>query len=206
MLGPKRATRLSARVRPVERTCEHHHIDPFADLQGLLRRLGPRRTRSGQTRSGAAPLLPQKTPDRSDGGAGSADDRSGRDGGGYGRGRRPWLMRSELQDQDRGKRSDPLDGSRTPARRRAGQDPSYPAPPRRGSLHSWPVLAHGIDVDGPEERSLTLLTGTFDAPLGPPPGSHSEATALCLGRPAPVYLLPGALGFASSSSASRRKP
>ena len=112
-------------------------------------------------------LVPQNTPDRSDGGAGSADDRSGRDGGGYGRGRRPWLMRLELQDRDRRKRSDPLDCSRAPGRRRAGQDPSYPAPPRRGSLHSWPVLAHGIDVDGPEERGLTLLTGPFDAPLGP---------------------------------------
>ena len=125
----------------------------------------PGRDRPGR---GQRPLLPQKTPDRSDGGAGSADDRSSRDGGGYGRGQRPWLMRLELQDRDRGMRSDPLDCSRTPGRRRAGQDQSYPAPPRRGPLHSWPVLAHGIDVDGPEERGLTLLTGPFDAPLGPP--------------------------------------
>jgi hypothetical protein len=30
VVGPKRATRLSVRVRPVKRTCKQHHIDPFA--------------------------------------------------------------------------------------------------------------------------------------------------------------------------------
>ncbi len=35
---------------------------------------------------------------------------------------------------------------------------------------------------------------------------HSEAIAPFLGPPAPVYLLPGALGLASNSSASLRKP
>jgi hypothetical protein len=60
--GPRHCARRSDRVRPVERACEHHHIDPFADLQALLRRLGPRRTRSGQTRSGAVPLPTPRDP------------------------------------------------------------------------------------------------------------------------------------------------
>jgi hypothetical protein len=30
VVGPKRATRLSVRVRPAKRTCKHHDIDPFA--------------------------------------------------------------------------------------------------------------------------------------------------------------------------------
>jgi hypothetical protein len=29
-VGPTRATRLSVRVRPVKRTCQHHDINPFA--------------------------------------------------------------------------------------------------------------------------------------------------------------------------------
>jgi hypothetical protein len=37
-IGPKRATRLSLRVRPGKRTCKHHDIDPFAYLQDFLRR------------------------------------------------------------------------------------------------------------------------------------------------------------------------
>jgi hypothetical protein len=30
VVGPTRATRLSVRVQPAERTCKHHDIDPFA--------------------------------------------------------------------------------------------------------------------------------------------------------------------------------
>jgi hypothetical protein len=39
VVGPKRATHLVFRIRPVKRTCEHRAIDLVAALPDLLRRL-----------------------------------------------------------------------------------------------------------------------------------------------------------------------
>jgi hypothetical protein len=38
VVGPTRATRLSVRVRPAKRTCQHRDINPFADRQDILGR------------------------------------------------------------------------------------------------------------------------------------------------------------------------
>jgi IS66 C-terminal element len=39
VVGPKRATRLSAHNRPVKRTCKQHEIDRFAYLRDIPHRL-----------------------------------------------------------------------------------------------------------------------------------------------------------------------
>ena len=72
------------------------------------------------------------------------------------------------------------------------------APSRQG--HRRAALAHWTATDGPDTDSLHR---SFDAPLGPLIALGSDRAFL--GPPAPVYLLLGGLGFASSPSASRKR-